>query len=100
MSNHTPIEDFATAPGETLLECIEALGMSQVDLATRTGLDEQTINLIIRGTAPITHQTALALEQVLRVPAHFWLNMETNDRSLHFDKLRSGKRHATASSCQ
>ena len=94
MNTPHQIEDFATAPGETLLECIEALGMSQVDLATRTGLDEQTINLIIRGTAPITHQTALALEEVLRVPAHFWLNMETDYRSLHSDKLRLGKCHA------
>jgi plasmid maintenance system antidote protein VapI len=45
------IEDFATAPGETLLEWIEALGMSQVDLATRTALDEQTINLIIKNSS-------------------------------------------------
>ena len=69
------IEDFATAPSETLLECIEALGMSQMDLATRTGLDEKTIIPIIKGADPITDETALALENELRVPAHFWLNM-------------------------
>jgi len=91
MNTSHPIEDFTTAPSETLLECIEALGMSQVDLATRTALDEQTINLIIQGTAPITHQTALALEEVLRVPAHFWLNMETNYR----ERLRMSRRVAS-----
>jgi addiction module HigA family antidote len=91
MNTSHPIEDFTTAPSETLLECIEALGMSQVELAAGTGLDEQTINLIIQGIAPITHQAALAFEEVLRVPAHFWLNMETNYR----ERLRMSRRVAS-----
>ena len=68
---------FATAPGETLLETIDALGMNQVELALRTGLSKKTINLIIKGNEPITQETALALEKVLRVPAHFWLNLDS-----------------------
>ncbi len=68
---------FATAPGETLLETIDALGMNQVELAQRTGLSKKTINLIIKGNEPITQETALALEKVLRVPAHFWLNLDS-----------------------
>lgn len=93
MATNTQIEDFATAPGETLLDSIEALGMSQVDLATRTGLDKKTINLIIKGTEPITHKTALALEKVLRVPAHFWLNLEANYRE-HLARQEEAKRLA------
>lgn len=73
-------EDFASAPGETLFDSITALGMTQVELADRTGLDKKTINQIIKGAEPITHKTALALEKVLRVPAHFWLNLEAQYR--------------------
>ena len=71
---------FATAPGETLLETIDALGMNQVELAQRTGLSKKTINLIIKGNEPITQETALALEKVLRVPAHFWLTLDSRYR--------------------
>lgn len=71
---------FATAPGETLLETIDALGMNQVELSQRTGLSKKTINLIIKGSEPITQETALALEKVLRVPAHFWLNLDSRYR--------------------
>lgn len=91
MATNTQIEDFATSPGETLLDSIEALGMSQVDLAVRTGLDKKTINQIIKGVEPITHKTALALEKVLRVPAHFWLNMEASYRE-HLARQEEAKK--------
>ena len=71
---------FATAPGETLHETISALGMSQVELESRTGINKKTINQIIKGKEPITQKTALALEKVLRVPAHFWLNLDNRYR--------------------
>ena len=80
MINTCQENDFATAPGETLLETIDALGMNQVELAQRTGLSTKTINLIIKGSERITQETALALEKVLRVPAHFWLNLDSRYR--------------------
>ena len=40
---HEYVPDYAVAPGETLSEVIESLDMTQKDLATRTGLTEQTI---------------------------------------------------------
>lgn len=76
MNTKSPIEDFATSPGETLHDSIQALGISQIELAERTGLDKRTITRIIQGIEPISRHTASALEKVLRVPAHFWLNME------------------------
>lgn len=85
------IEDFATAPGETLNDSIETLGMTQVQLAERTGLDKKTINLIIKGTEPVTHKTAMALEKVLRVPARFWLNQEAQYRE-HLARLEEQKK--------
>ncbi|KAF0220465.1 MAG: plasmid maintenance system antidote [Geobacteraceae bacterium] len=74
------VPDYAVPPGESLLDTIEALGMSQAELAERTGRPKKTINEIIKGKAPITPETALQLERVLGVPARFWNNLENNYR--------------------
>src|SRR5437762_2189030 len=75
---HEP--EYAVAPGEVLQETIEALCMTQADLATRTGLSRKTINLITHGHEPLTCETALRLERVTGVPAHFWNNLEARYR--------------------
>ena len=72
--------DYAVPPGETLLETIEALGMTQRDLAVRTGMAPKTINQIIKGKAPITPDTAILLERVTGVPTRMWNNLESNYR--------------------
>jgi HTH-type transcriptional regulator/antitoxin HigA len=79
-SETNPIEDFATSPGVTLQDSLDALGMSQAELSERAGISDKTINRIIKGIDPVTHSTALALEKVLQVPAGFWLNLESNYR--------------------
>lgn len=71
--------DSVSPPGETLLETLEAMGMSQSQLAERTGRPKKTINEIINGKAAITPETALQLERVLGVPASFW-----NKREYHY----------------
>jgi addiction module HigA family antidote len=80
MSKSSTSPAYATPPGDTLLETINALGMSQVELESRTGINKKTINRIIKGKEPITQKTALAFEKVLKVPAHFWLNMDNRYR--------------------
>lgn len=72
--------DYAVAPGETLQETIESLGMTQRDLALRTGMAPKTINEIIKGKAPITPDTAVFLERVTGVAARMWNNLEMNYR--------------------
>lgn len=72
--------DYAVPPGRTLLETIEEHGMSQAELASRTGRPLKTINEIIKGKAAITPTTALQLERALGVPARLWNNLETNYR--------------------
>lgn len=71
------IPDAVSPPGETLREMIEHAGMTQVELAERSGLDKKTINLIVQGKAPITQETALAFEKVFGLPARFWMALET-----------------------
>ena len=67
-----------TLPGDTLAETLEALGMTQVELAERVGLSRKTVNQIIQGIAPITAETAVKLETALGTPAAFWLNLDAN----------------------
>jgi len=71
---HEP--DYAVAPGEVLQGTIDTLGMTQADLARRTGLSKKTINQIIQGHEPLSYDTALRLERVTCVPARFWNNLE------------------------
>ncbi len=72
--------DYAMPPGATLQETIDALGMTQRDLAVRTGLTPKTINEIIKGKAPITPDTSVLLERVTGVSARMWNNLEANYR--------------------
>jgi len=71
--------DVVSPPGKTLVEMLEERGMSQAELAERTGCPKKTIHEIIMGKAAITPATALQLERVLGAPASFW-----NDREQHY----------------
>jgi HTH-type transcriptional regulator/antitoxin HigA len=70
--------DLAVSPGELLAEELEARGMTQRELADRTGRPGQKISEIINGKKSITYDTALELEKVLGIPAHFWVNLEAS----------------------
>jgi addiction module HigA family antidote len=83
--------DYVSPPGETLLETIDALGMSQAELAERTGKAKKTINEIIKGKAPITPKIALEFERVLGAPASFWNNRERQYREALARKEEQGK---------
>jgi HTH-type transcriptional regulator/antitoxin HigA len=68
--------DYEVAPGETLRETLSALGMTQVQLAARTGLSLKHVNQIVQGVAPITPETALLLEKATGVKARMWNVLE------------------------
>lgn len=72
--------DILSPPGDTLEELLDDRGMTQAQLAERTDLTPKTINLIIKGKAPITPETAIALERVFGVPAAFWNTREAQYR--------------------
>lgn len=77
------------APGETLLEALDELEMSQSKLAARTGLTLKHINQIVKGNASITPSTAIALERATGVPASFWNALEADyqDHRVRTDEL-------------
>lgn len=91
MVNHFEYDpNYAVPPGETLLDTLEELNMSQAELARRMGRPVKTINEIIKAKAEITPATALELEKATGVPAGLWNNLERNYR----DKLARIKERA------
>lgn len=82
--------DTFTAPGETLLEILESIGMPQAELAKRMNRSTALVAELIEGQANLTLEIAQQLEQILGVPASFWLNYERFYReSLERPKRRS-----------
>ncbi len=91
MSKYKFDPDYVVAPGTTLKESIDAHGISQIQLAQRTGLAEKTISQIINGIAPISYDTAGKLELVTGVPAKFW-----NRRELGYREALSRRKELAA----
>jgi len=83
--------DYISIPGESLLETLEAIGMSQSELAERSGRPIKTINEIVHGKAAITAETALQLEKILGVPASFWNNRERQYQEFMARKKEEGE---------
>lgn len=78
-TEYTPTR--VSPPGDTLAETLEELGMSQAELARRMGRPTKTINEIVQGKTAILPETAFQLENVLGIPASFWLARETAYRT-------------------
>ena len=71
-----PKFDFAPRPGRLLQRELDARAISQAQLAARTGLSPKHINLVIKGTAALSPDVAVTLEQVLGTSAETWLHLE------------------------
>jgi HTH-type transcriptional regulator / antitoxin HigA len=82
-------------PGATLRDLMEERSLSQAELSRRLGRPSQAVNEIIAGKKEITEDTALELERVLQVPAHFWLAREARYRE-HLARLRAADAHKSS----
>lgn len=67
-------------PGATLGDILEERNMTQAELAERMGRTQKFVSNVTNGKAPITQETALQLERVMDVPAHFWNRREQQYR--------------------
>ncbi len=76
IKNKGYVSPLAVHPGETLKETLEFVGMSQSDLATRTGLSEKTISFILNGNQPITPESALKFERALGISRKILLSLQ------------------------
>jgi len=64
-------------PGKLLKEEIDERGITQKALAQTMGRPPQVLSAIVQGKKHITPETALQLEKALGIPAHIWINLET-----------------------
>ena len=85
------IPDYTVPPGQTLQEVMISMGMSQKEMALRTGLTVQTLIRIFKGEQPISLETSGRLELVTGVPARFWNNLELQYRE-QLSKVAEQKR--------
>jgi addiction module HigA family antidote len=83
-------KSLLSCPGDTIQETIDAIGMSQAELAERLGRSIPKLNELIKGKAPITKETATKLEYVLGISASFWLNLERSyqDELLEIEQMQ------------
>jgi len=72
--------DYAIPPGETLRDRLAEMNLSQTELAARAGLSTKHVSQIMQGVAPITLETAIALDRITGVPASVWNRREADYR--------------------
>ncbi len=79
-------------PGEILVEeFLRPMGISEYRLAHDISVPPRRINEIVHGVRAITANTALRLGRYFKMPAQFWLNLQSHyDLAVEQDFL--GKR--------
>ncbi|WP_250656435.1 HigA family addiction module antitoxin [Alkalimarinus coralli] len=70
--------DYAVSPGEVLSVELELRGMTQQELAKRTGITPKHIISILKAKSVITPETAIKFERALGMPVDYWLNLEAH----------------------
>jgi len=73
--------DDVPPPGETLVLRLEELGMTQAELALRTGLTAKHLSQLTNGLVPLTPDVAQRLEYATGVPSRWWNRLEADFRS-------------------
>ena len=70
--------DLLIHPGETIADLLVDRGITQKELAQRTGVSEAFLSDVIRGKKDISKGLAKGLEYAFGVPSSFWLNLQAN----------------------
>lgn len=70
--------DLLIHPGETIADILEDRGITQAELAARTGVSAAYVSNVISGKKDISAGFAMGLEYALGVPKSFWLNLQAN----------------------
>jgi len=65
-----------TPPYKTLVEKLNELGMDNKEFAIRVGKPEKTITAVTNGSSSITAEMAVKFQDVLKIPASFWLRKQ------------------------
>tara|TARA_R110000772_G_scaffold38016_4_gene89929 strand:- start:1650 stop:2753 length:1104 start_codon:yes stop_codon:yes gene_type:complete len=86
------LPDWASAPGDTILDLMEERDWNQVELANRLGFSTKHLNQLIKGKVTLTYDTAQKLERVLGSTVSFWMNRESKFRQ-HVARLEAEKNY-------
>ena len=70
--------DYACHPGESLREILEDYDMTVDQFSSASGLSADRVHAVLRQQSPLTEDIARQLEAQFRVPARFWLNLQSN----------------------
>ncbi|MGI5180129.1 ImmA/IrrE family metallo-endopeptidase [Dactylosporangium sp. CA-152071] len=85
---------YALPPGQVLRRVLAERGISQAELAVRTGLSAKHVNQVLQGIVPLSVEMALLLERVLETPSYIWNQLEAAYRdsivrSQHRERLQT-----------
>lgn len=81
MINHqTFLPNWASPPGETMVDLLEEKNLSLVEFAAQIGYTVGRTNDLLHGNSPITDEMAQRLADVLGASATFWMNRESQYR--------------------
>jgi HTH-type transcriptional regulator/antitoxin HigA len=80
--------DWASAPGETIVDILEQRHVPPVVFAEQIGYGAEHVNDLLQGRAVMTAETAELLETHLGATSAFWLNRESQYR---LDLARLGR---------
>lgn len=80
-----------THPGEDLREKLEELQMTPMEFAVRCNKPVKTISEVLNGKSSITPDMAVQFENVLQIPAEYWLR-----RQYHYDEAVARNKRKTA----
>ncbi len=74
------LKSLISPPGDTLREHLDFIGMKPDELAERMNLPREKVHGLICGKESIHAGIAARLENVLDIPATFWLKREMEYR--------------------
>jgi HTH-type transcriptional regulator / antitoxin HigA len=77
-----------THPGEDLREKLEELQMTPLEFAVRCNKAPKTISEVMNGKSSITPDMAIQFENVLQIPANYWLKRQYN-----YDEAKARSKH-------
>lgn len=72
--------DWVSPPGDTILDALRELRLTQAELVDRTQLSLKYVEDLVHGRAAITMDVAMKLEAILGGSTQFWINREAQYR--------------------
>jgi HTH-type transcriptional regulator / antitoxin HigA len=71
---------WASAPGETISDCLQRLSISLLAFAGRMETSSESVNQLLRGETPIDRELAERLHRAIGGSVQFWLNRDAQYR--------------------